>query len=767
MLRRMNLLTKFIIFGCIVSVLPVVFVGGFSYIRSSNQVQDQANTAEVQFIKQVNSNIEQVLMTVNHTLNNLGDSTIMSEVMTRRLTEADFVIYNDLRQEIIHLQAFDTRVEDVILLDTEQNWLIKNSGLYRLDERKDYKRFISYLDVNRNSEWVLINNSDFAESISNYSCGYTISLVKKLPVRNVKKKALAFANIPACSLSSLINDIEGKEEVMVVDEQNRVLLHSDHAKIGKDLSELGYFDQENLFVDASGQFRTIHENHPYTVTYYKSGFNGWNYISVVSIDQLTQSSKEIGWFTLFISLFIIGLSLLVVLLSTKKLYSPVNRLVELVSSSGLDTDAAKANRGNDVELIEDHFKKLFSSHTKLEQEIQDHTGQIRSLYLGRLFTGSVKRSEIASKLTYFGLERATRWKLMTVLTLQIDTLEKTRYSQGDIELLHFAISNIVEETLPTESRLPTVWFDQTLVLMIGLYDDYENEMHTFIYTMTERLQELVHKYLGLSVSIGISLPFRSIDKASRAYSEGMEALRHRINLGKGIIIPFRNVNSGRHTVLYTYPQLQEIELMDAIKIADLEEAMAQLRAWMDRAFVKTQSPQEIQVSIMRLFNKLLMVQQEAGIGFDQIGAGHQPLYEELLSLHVRDEIEEWFKSRVILPIIHVFGDRRDSEYQNLSEKMIDMIHNYYDTDFTLEECASRLHYNANYLSSVFKKEMNCTFSEYLANYRIHMAKSWLSDTNLTVKEIAEKLRYTNSQNFIRSFRKYVGMTPGEYRAKFG
>ena len=95
-----------------------------------------------------------------------------------------------------------------------------------------------------------------------------------------------------------------------------------------------------------------------------------------------------------------------------------------------------------------------------------------------------------------------------------------------------------------------------------------------------------------------------------------------------------------------------------------------------------------------------------------------------------------------------------------------MIHNYYDTDFTLEECASRLHYNANYLSSVFKKEMNCTFTEYLGNYRINVAKTWLGETDMTVKEISEKLMYNNSQNFIRSFRKLVGMTPGEYRSKF-
>jgi AraC-like DNA-binding protein len=34
---------------------------------------------------------------------------------------------------------------------------------------------------------------------------------------------------------------------------------------------------------------------------------------------------------------------------------------------------------------------------------------------------------------------------------------------------------------------------------------------------------------------------------------------------------------------------------------------------------------------------------------------------------------------------------------------------------------------------------------------------------MPIKEIAEKLRYNNSQNFIRSFRKLENVSPGKYR----
>ena len=49
-----------------------------------------------------------------------------------------------------------------------------------------------------------------------------------------------------------------------------------------------------------------------------------------------------------------------------------------------------------------------------------------------------------------------------------------------------------------------------------------------------------------------------------------------------------------------------------------------------------------------------------------------------------------------------------------------------------------------------------SFSEYLSQYRFKMFKKWLVETDMPIKDIAEKLSYNNSQNFIRSFRKLEG-----------
>lgn len=105
----------------------------------------------------------------------------------------------------------------------------------------------------------------------------------------------------------------------------------------------------------------------------------------------------------------------------------------------------------------------------------------------------------------------------------------------------------------------------------------------------------------------------------------------------------------------------------------------------------------------------------------------------------------------------------EAQNKSISEEIIHIIQEEYDSNLTLESIAQRLQYNPNYLSSIFSKEMNTSFSEYLTQYRINIAKEWLIETDWSIKVISDKLNYNNPQNFIRSFKKIEGITPGKYR----
>ncbi|MCY9667005.1 AraC family transcriptional regulator [Paenibacillus alginolyticus] len=764
-MRSLSFLSKMTIFGFLLSTLPVIFIGAFAFVTSSSEIQKNVNEGKMQLITQINSNVEQKLTTVNHTLNQVINSTVLKKAMDMPLTVNDFMMYDDLRSEIRYMQSFDTKLEDVILINARENWMIKNSGLYRYDSYPYYDKLMTLMNTQENSVWTLNPSKWFftEENARSVTCEFSISLVKKLPTTGLEKYGLALANIPACSLQDLIqSDTEHLDDILIMDEQNRILMHPDASLIGKSITEAGLTDLKQLEAPM-GQFSANINEKSYSVSFLRSNLNNWTYLSLTSIDSLTKESSKIGTYTIYVCVLMLLLSMILAWLGSRKMYSPIQLLLNQIG--GLVT-VNQRRKANEFQMISEHVHTLFQSKSQLEREVHQHIGQVRTFFLIKAFQGHIKQSELLEKLAQFGYNKhIEEWKTMSVITMQIDSIDNTRYEKRDIELLLFAVHNILEELIPSQQRLVPIIIDQTVVTLIGSADNEEAVFRNTVYALTEQMQQHIYSFLNLHVSIGMSLPIHAFSQMAIAYREGLEALKHRIKLGEGIIIQYENINSGKHYLNLNYPKPLENELIDAIKLAEKDKSKELLKQLLQAVFAAPLTPQEYQIPLARLLNNLLMVMQESGIGLNQIHPNKGSLFEELLNLHMTAEIEDWFWTEVIHPLIRIYRDRQDAQYHNISEKIIDLVQHYYDTDLTLEECASRLHYNANYLSSIFRKETNCSFSDYLSTYRFNMAKKWLSETDMPIKDISSKLRYNNSQNFIRSFRKQEGLTPGQYRDK--
>ena len=80
--------------------------------------------------------------------------------------------------------------------------------------------------------------------------------------------------------------------------------------------------------------------------------------------------------------------------------------------------------------------------------------------------------------------------------------------------------------------------------------------------------------------------------------------------------------------------------------------------------------------------------------------------------------------------------------------------------------AQALDITPNYLSSFFKEHTGKNVLDHINELRVTMVKNLLIETSLNLTDIAENVGYTNSAVLIRSFKKYVGVTPGQYRKSF-
>lgn len=105
-----------------------------------------------------------------------------------------------------------------------------------------------------------------------------------------------------------------------------------------------------------------------------------------------------------------------------------------------------------------------------------------------------------------------------------------------------------------------------------------------------------------------------------------------------------------------------------------------------------------------------------------------------------------------------------------SETVIKRMYYYmeknYDKDLKLETFSRLFNYNSNYLGKIFRREIGDSFNNILDTIRITNAKRLLSETDLKVYQISERVGYSNIDYFYLKFKKYVGMSPKEYKKEY-
>jgi AraC-like DNA-binding protein len=89
----------------------------------------------------------------------------------------------------------------------------------------------------------------------------------------------------------------------------------------------------------------------------------------------------------------------------------------------------------------------------------------------------------------------------------------------------------------------------------------------------------------------------------------------------------------------------------------------------------------------------------------------------------------------------------------------------YADALTLPGIASRFGFNPSYFSRLFHRQAGVPLVEYINGVRIRRSCVLLKRTSLGVLEIALSVGYNNLSHFNRYFRKIVGMSPREYRAR--
>lgn len=108
------------------------------------------------------------------------------------------------------------------------------------------------------------------------------------------------------------------------------------------------------------------------------------------------------------------------------------------------------------------------------------------------------------------------------------------------------------------------------------------------------------------------------------------------------------------------------------------------------------------------------------------------------------------------------GGPQSADSQQISS-VCEYVKQHYRENLSLTSLSEAMGYSAKYLSRLFKENMSWNLSDYIQYVRIEKAKELLVQTRLSVEEIQEQVGIPSRTTFIRVFKKFEGLPPGQYR----
>lgn len=108
-----------------------------------------------------------------------------------------------------------------------------------------------------------------------------------------------------------------------------------------------------------------------------------------------------------------------------------------------------------------------------------------------------------------------------------------------------------------------------------------------------------------------------------------------------------------------------------------------------------------------------------------------------------------------------------NETNELVERAKNYIFQHLHEPFQLKKLSAALGINPSYFSSLFHQKEGLTLSQYIRREKIRLSKNLLKYSNYEIGEIAHYFAFCSQSHFGANFKKETGMTPVEYRNKFG
>lgn len=211
-----------------------------------------------------------------------------------------------------------------------------------------------------------------------------------------------------------------------------------------------------------------------------------------------------------------------------------------------------------------------------------------------------------------------------------------------------------------------------------------------------------------------------------------------------------------------YPQQLEDELINRVKNGDTKGANKTVMSLLNEiSLIESGNLSFIKIRVLGICAILSRITSKYDSSF-QISS------QEIENMDILNKVESFkelclLTSKIVNSLTANISLKRYSGSSSIVKQATQFINENYMNKISLKTVAVVLHSNQSYLSTLFKREMGTSFTEYLIDIRIKKSQDLLSSTNLSLVDIALCAGFEGQSYFTKIFKKKNGITPSQYR----
>lgn len=450
-------------------------------------------------------------------------------------------------------------------------------------------------------------------------------------------------------------------------------------------------------------------------------------------------------------LLFIVLSYIVTRVISRKLYRPINKLVNTVKNEYDSTSS------NDLEFILRKISSLNDKNHALFDALSSHTKQLSDIFLSNLIKGSVPYEEIESTITKYSFD-ALKFPVAAFVAkiVNFETFDDVL----DVSGMQILQSDIIDKFNKcfSDFEFKIINIESNKFAGVISVENVLSQKHRLILCTSEiesSLNARLRVCVGTPVYTWNDLAF-SYNKASNIFDNFYFSYS-----SSSVILSDEVTSNNPH--LY-YPSNLEDSLVQAIlydKKDDISKIVTEIVETNYKAGMldTTLHSQLVMMLVSSLSKVFLTINKNP----ETILTEEKDIYSTLI-MHKEPENLKTEFLRITYIISDYTASIKDSTEQKIAQSMLSYIYeNYAQYNISLSSLSAHINMSHSHVSRLFKQLIGENFKDYLAKYRISIAKKILEKNPSTkTKDIAKQVGYYNSETFTKAFKRYEGCSPSEY-----